>query len=343
MKKSLAKVLCIGSMGKDIFFPLTPDVIAQSCCTTNTKKQFCFDYGSKVHVNDRFGAPGGCACNVSTGLARLHVPAAALGNIGSDADGQWIVQELKNDDVHVDAIRTVYDTNTDISMILVDTEMGERTIFVNRDVGERLVISQDDLRGYQWCFVGSLYGNAVVDNMRVLHNMIVHNHIKLVYNPGGHNIVTDEMVVLDLIHHAEILFVNKSEAQDIVVKFDCVARVDSLDSEEVLLEILWAHMRSDTSMVIVTDGRRGAWMFDGKEIYHTDTVDKLVHDATGAGDAFASGFLAGVIHECTAQQCMQWGSANSDAVIDYYGAQEGLLKYDIIQTRAQGFDIQKIK
>lgn len=343
MKRSQMKVLCIGSMGKDIFFPLTAEAIAQACCTTSTKKQFCFDYGSKVHISDRFSAPGGCACNISTGLVRLDVSASALGNIGNDADGQWIVEELQDGGVNVDAIRTMRDAKTDISMILVDTKIGERTIFVNRDVGERLVISQDDLKKYQWCFVGSLYGDAVMDNMRVLHNAIVHGVIKLVYNPGGHNIVKDESVVLDLVRHAEIVFVNKSEACDIIVKFDHIIENEKLDSEEFLLHTLWLHMASDTSIVVLTDGRRGAWMYDGIVTYHTETVDKSIHDTTGAGDAFASGFLAGIIHECSKEECMQWGSANGDAVIDHYGAQEGLLKYDIIKKLAQNFDVHKIK
>lgn len=331
-----AKVLCIGSMGKDIFFPTAKgDVI-----DADGKKKICFGYGDKVHVEDRFAALGGCACNVSTGLSRLGISSAALGNVGNDADGQWIIDMLKSDGVDVGQIHEISDAKTDISVIIVDASAGERTIFVNRDVGERLTLKDQDIQGYDWCFVGSLYGDAVQDNMRVLHDAVVRGEIKIAYNPGGRNIAHDEDVVVDLVHHAEIVFVNKSEARDIVAKFNLDTKDGEIDDEHFLSGKLQEHMKSDSSTVIVTDGRRGAWVRDGENVYHTDTIDKPVYDATGAGDAFASGFLAGVLHGRTAEESTQWGSANGDAVIDHYGAQKGLLLYDTIEGRLEDFEIK---
>lgn len=330
-------------MGKDIFFPVASGVVINAGENSQNSKQFCFGYGSKVHVEDRFIALGGCACNVSIGLARLGITASALGNIGSDTDGQWIVDMLKNDTVDVQLIRTIDGAKTDISVILVDTNAGERTIFVNRDVGEKLVFGERDLKKHDWCFVGSLYGDAISDNMRVLHHAVVQKKIKLAYNPGAHNIAHDHRVVLDLVHHAEVLFVNKTEAQNIIKHFDLDIVKNSVHDEVVLIETLLSHMLSKTAIVVLTDGRRGAWVGDGRSIYHTDTIDKNVHDATGAGDAFASGFLAASLRGYDTALCAQWGSANSDAVIDYYGAQEGLLKYGIIKKRLKMFDVKKIK
>ena len=343
MEKSQEKVLCIGSMGKDIFFPVDTGTVIETVENSHIEKQFCFGYGSKVHINDRYVALGGCACNVSIGLSRLGIKSYALGNTGTDVDGQWITNTLKGEGVNVSAIRAITNAKTDISVILVDTHAGERTIFVNRDIGEDLVLTEGDFLKKDWCFIGSLYGDAIEDNMRVLHNVIMKGNVKLAYNPGAHNIAQNEQVVLDLIHHAHVVFVNKVEARDIIKYFDLDLQEADLANEKVLVSTLLAHMQKEDGIVVVTDGRRGAWSGSGDEIYHVSTIDKSVNDSTGAGDAFASGFLAGLLRGKTIDVCAQWGSANGDAVVDYYGAQEGLLAYGTIESKTQMFEVKKIK
>jgi ribokinase len=52
---------------------------------------------------------------------------------------------------------------------------------------------------------------------------------------------------------------------------------------------------------------------------------KLV-EATGAGDAFATGFIAALFHGYPAAEAMRWGSANSASVVTKIGPQDGLLR-----------------
>jgi sugar/nucleoside kinase (ribokinase family) len=342
MMHNQQKVLCIGSMGKDIFLPIDPTQLPHDeHCSDAQAKWFRFAYGSKIHVEDRFGALGGCACNVSVGLSRLGISTSVCGNIGNDAEGRWIIEVLKNEHVFTEKICTVDGAKTDLSMILVDSTIGERTIFVNRDVGEKLVINAQDISGEQWCYMGSLYGENIRENMRVIHRALIEQLVKLAYNPGGNNIAHDTDVVLDLIHHAHVVFVNRSEARDIVAQFNLPHNVDDQHDEAFLIHTIRQHMKSDDGVVVLTDGRNGAWVYNGEYIVHTDVIAKKVCDATGAGDAFASGFFAGFLQGFPVEKCMQWGSANSDAVIDHYGAQEGLLLYNIIEKRSQVFVVKK--
>jgi ribokinase len=343
MKKINQKVVCIGSMGKDIFFPVSSASVIKDDDNLIQNKQLCFGYGAKVHVEDRFTALGGCACNVSIGLSRLGIDVSALGNIGGDFDKDWIVSEMIREGVDVTSVQTIEKAKTDLSIIIVDTHTGERTIFVNRDVGEQLIINSDDIVEFDWCFVGSLYGNNIENNMRVVHDAITNSGMQLVYNPGGKNIDQDEEIVLDLIHHASLLFVNKEEAQKIVSKFDLLYNEKELQSEKYLMSILKKHMQAEVAKVVLTDGLRGAWGYDGQEIYHTNTIDKSVQDTTGAGDAFASGFFAATLHNLSMEQRMQWGSINGDSVVDYYGAQKGLKKRDTIEENTDKFPVENKK
>ncbi len=343
MYNSNKKVICIGSTGKDIFFPVSSGIVLEIGDKSNKKKQFCFGYGGKVHVEDRFSELGGCACNVSIGLVRLGISVSVLGNVGSDSDGDWIITKLKNENVNTDAIVSVNDSNTDLSIIIVDANAGERTIFVNRDVGERLEIIKEDVEDFDWCFVGSLYGDGMKKNMQIIHDTLLDEKMKLAYNPGGKNIKQDEDVVLDLIHHASLVFVNKSEAREIVSKFDLSYNGNIASEEEYLMITIKKHMLDKQGKVVLTDGLRGAWSFDGQRVYHTNVIDKAVKDSTGAGDAFASGFFAGLLHDLTLEKCMQFGSINGDAVVDYYGAQKGLKTIKDIEKKLELFVVESKK
>ncbi len=93
--KQKQKVLCIGSTGKDIFFPVDSDCNSSQQCLVekigcnNGPSSLCFQLGSKIHIKDRFIALGGCACNVSVGLSRLGVSTSVFGIVGNGNDGEY--------------------------------------------------------------------------------------------------------------------------------------------------------------------------------------------------------------------------------------------------------------
>jgi sugar/nucleoside kinase (ribokinase family) len=62
------------------------------------------------------------------------------------------------------------------------------------------------------------------------------------------------------------------------------------------------------------------------ENYHLHIFPHSVVERTGAGDAYASGFLAAVVTGESIPNAMRYGSVNASSVIGKIGAQEGLLK-----------------
>jgi len=88
-------------------------------------------------------------------------------------------------------------------------------------------------------------------------------------------------------------------------------------------------------------------VYDGTDFYsmkpnlHTKRVD-----STGAGDSFATGFLGRIIaenskniDETLIRNALEWGMANSNSVIQYVGAQKGLLsKGEIDESAKKLFD-----
>ncbi len=80
-------------------------------------------------------------------------------------------------------------------------------------------------------------------------------------------------------------------------------------------------------MPVITDGSKGAYALDGERVWfmpiYPDPAPPV--DRTGAGDAFASTFTAAIALGHDVKTALAWGPINSMSVVQYIGAQKGLL------------------
>ncbi|MEK7076631.1 MAG: PfkB family carbohydrate kinase, partial [Patescibacteria group bacterium] len=78
---------------------------------------------------------------------------------------------------------------------------------------------------------------------------------------------------------------------------------------------------------VMTDGANGSLVSDGRYIYRAGIFEeKVLADRTGAGDAFAAGFVAGMIQKNDVHYAMRQAAANATSVVEHVGAQAGILK-----------------
>ncbi|MBO7718463.1 ribokinase, partial [Candidatus Saccharibacteria bacterium] len=92
--------------------------------------------------------------------------------------------------------------------------------------------------------------------------------------------------------------------------------------------------------VIITDGSMGGIASNGTESYRFGIYeDQKVKDATGAGDAFGSGFLAHLAAGYSFRNSLIFASANSTSVVSKLGANRGILTG---KERLHPMPIQKI-
>ncbi|MDY0209784.1 MAG: winged helix-turn-helix transcriptional regulator [Acholeplasma sp.] len=70
--------------------------------------------------------------------------------------------------------------------------------------------------------------------------------------------------------------------------------------------------------VVITNGKRGSIYYDGKHYAYQNAFvipDELVIDVTGAGDAFSSAVLHGLIHEESLERSVKYGAASASLTI----------------------------
>lgn len=316
------EVICIGSTSQDIFFPTDEGMVLKTPEDITAKEKIAFELGGKYRVEDRYEAIGGVAANVSVGLSRLGHGVAPYSCVGGDMLGKILLQEFVEEGVSTHLVCQQADAKTDLSAIIVLTQNGERTIFHNRDANERLVIEEEKLRGAKWLFVSALNGEWQ-KNLDTILSAKEKFGLKLALNPGQHNIKEDPKRIFDTLPSVDLLLLNKDEAIELLLQSTPKPTDAELNDELFLLEKL---AQSGAKTIGMTDGKRGAWGYDGKEYWYCPIHTRTnVVDSTGAGDAFGSGFFAAHLAGLSLQQALQYGMANSGSVVGFYGAVQGLL------------------
>ena len=136
--------------------------------------------------------------------------------------------------------------------------------------------------------------------------------IKIAFNPSSYQVKQGKGHLKHILKKIDVLILNKEEAEMLVGKGDLLTKLRKLGPK----------------IVCVTNGIKGNEVYDGINKYHGNThVDVRCVERTGAGDAFASGFVAGLIKNRGIEDAIKIGSANAESVIQYPGAKNKLLKW----------------
>jgi sugar/nucleoside kinase (ribokinase family) len=185
-------------------------------------------------------------------------------------------------------------------------------------------------------FVSGLYGNWK-KNLASIAGVVASGSARVYYNPGQKNIAEDVDRVVRLIAISEIVFLNKDEALEIVLKCEKEDEQREREDEKYLIQKI---AELGARCVVITDGSRGAWAGDKENCYRAKSRPiKHIVDSTGAGDAFSGAFLAAYLQNKNVVECLRWGIANGGSVVQYYGSSRGLLTSREIQMAVKHIEV----
>jgi ribokinase len=272
--------------------------------------------GGKVEVEELFLASGGGGTNTAAGFARLGLKTACIARFGDDLFGQFVQQELAKEKFDQKYLMVRKGDRTDYSTILVYPD-GSRVILVHRGKTriDEAIFPWQALEETKWLYLASLEGN--VDLLDKVVERASQKGIKIALNPGSREL-RQHAKLLALFTKVEALILNREEAS-------------LFTGEKEENQILAKISQLGPKIVVVTNGRKGAHLFSqGKhlfsEAFKTQTVDEL-----GAGDAFSSGFVSGLVKGFPLENCLKLGMANGASVVTQIGGKTALLRENEIQ------------
>ena len=254
---------------------------------------------------------GGATANTAVWLAEQGVPVGVVARVGNDAWGRAAIEMLGN---HLITIHEVLDPDhaTGTCVVLVDTD-GERSMA--SDSGASAYLSADDLPR-DWFIPGGhlhLSGYSLAQpvsrqGVKAAVALAQAAHMTVSLDPGS--ITTVESVglaeFLSDVRGFDLLFPNDDEAMALT----------GARSPEAAARALAAA----THEVVVKLGPDGALWSDGQRVEHVAADPVAVVDTTGAGDAFAAGFLAAWLADREPVPALQRGAAVAARCVQRVGA-----------------------
>lgn len=325
--KSMKKfdVISIGDTMLDVFSELEEAKI--QCDANNENCLICISWADKVAVKKLTRIPAvGNSANVAIGCSRLGLKIAFHTILGIDSPGKDSFDCLKAEGVVKDYI--VWDKNHGTNYSTVINYQGERTILVYHEPRE---YNLPKLANADWIYLSSL-GEGHQKLHQQVADYIVKSGAKLGFNPGTHQLKDGLEGLKSLLKVVTVFFVNKEEAQRLV------------GHHEDVKELLKLLHNEGPKIVVITDGAKGSYSFDGANMYFLEVLPVPVVEMTGCGDSYSTGFISALHLGRDIPEAMKWGTVNSASVLQYIGAREGLLHRKEIEGFINGtvqFDFVK--
>jgi len=325
------QVITVGSSVMDLFVLVNESKLLPGG-SADCEKLIAFEYGSKIPVGNFREEIGGAGANISSGLTKLGIKSAVCAAIGEDDLGDKIVKRIKEIGVDTSLIQRIRGAESDRSVMLVEPLDRDRTIFYNRTSGNHLKIDKLFECNTDWVFVSSLPEGWERKLEKIL-KLKRHEGIDIAFNPGRRQLSSGIGKLRDFLKEVTLLFINWDEALELAYSDSKFFKKYS--GKKVSKKVLLSFIRKlGPKTVVITLGRKGSLATDGYFYYKAPCLSPKRVEITGAGDAYASGFLASWIHERgNVKKAMGWGSANAGNVVLYFGALKGQLSLNQVKKR----------
>lgn len=304
-------MISVGDCTIDAFIELHEASV--HCAVDHTNCQLCLSFADKVPYESLTMLPAGNSTNNAVGSSRLGMKAAFVSAVGSDDNGQKIIRELKREGIDTQFIKVNQGVQTNFHFALVF--QGERTILIKHNKFSYHLPKLDT----QWVYFSSMAPGTEKFAKELEKSLQLHRNVKLAFNPGTFQIRMGTTKLRGIYKRTEILFLNREEAQLVLKQ----------ETRNVKTLLNGLH-KLGAKIAVITDGRDGSYASNGSNrVWYLDEFVGPKIEATGAGDAYATGFVAAMFYGKTLAEAMAWGTVNGGNVVMQVGPHAGL------RTKAQ--------
>lgn len=308
MEKKL-DVICLGAAVVDI--PLRP------------VSRNIFDIES--YPVDRISmSVGGDAMNEATIISRLGFKTGIIACIGDDAAGQFILRSCEKDHIDVEGIKVDPAIDTSINVGLV-AEDGERTFVTNRNGSlwkENIAhVDFDKLRQAKILSLASIFNCPLLDGKALV------KIFKAAKSEGM--LITADMIMPRLKETLDDIREALSYVDYFFPNFDEACLLTGETQESKVADILFG---CGVKNVVMKIGKRGCYIRnqDGAMVVPACKGITAI-DTIGAGDNFASGFIAGLLQGKNIRDCGVYANCTAAVSVQYVGATTGVQNKELVE------------
>jgi len=262
---------------------------------------------------------GGCASNTGYALNKLGISTGLMGKVGTDGFGDFFVNYMRNAGLDIRGIKYSITANTSATMVMVSAD-GERTFFHYLGANAELNYNDVDFNIVKEAKILHIAGSFLMPGfdgepaskvLKQAREWGITTSLDTAWDSKGNWL----NVLEPCLQHLDIFMPSIEEARMITGK----------DEPSEITEFLLSY---GIKTVALKMGERGSYVRtpDWKlylPVYKVKTVD-----ATGAGDAFAAGFLAGVAKGWNYKDAARLGNAVGACCVTAIGSSAGIKNMD---------------
>lgn len=320
MSSKQLDVLVVGDVLTDTFIKL----IDENAWVTEGENNpvLSMPFGMKVpfeHAETVYGV--GNSSNAAASLTILGHATGLVANIGSDDGGKDILKAYHDRGIDTRFVHVNHGKKTNHHYVLWYKD--DRTILINHEHYEYQWPRFKSHDIPKWMYLTSIGANTLEYHDEIADFLEENPGVKLLFQPGTFQMSTGVERLKRIYKRTEVVVLNREEAV-IVTGGDHGNMHELLDKMHAF----------GPKIVCISDGPNGAYFSDGNTRFkmplYPDPAPPV--ERTGAGDAFASTLLAGLLHGLTLEDAAKWAPINSMNVVQHVGAQEGLLKVEQLMT-----------
>ncbi|MBD3299950.1 MAG: hypothetical protein GF347_01215 [Candidatus Moranbacteria bacterium] len=314
-------ITTIGSATRDIFLMPQKNTVEYFKDKDNilSQEKICFELGAKLEADYLSSHVGGTAVNVSIGLSRLGIKSQIFSTVGNDSAGKAVIEKLQDEKVETNLLY-ISNNDTDRSLIIIHPKTNDRTIFVNKIARKGTNIDYSKINSK--CIYLSSIKYDWQNNFKKIIKLIQQKKIRCFFTPGILQVKAGLSKLRNLLKLTEIMFLNYDEAIEITRSQKKELKFDKLKNTKIIAEKI---KNKGPKIVVITDGANGVYLYRNKIKYYPVKKSPII-DVTGAGDAFASGFMATYLKKDSLDKAVKNGIKNSKSVIKNIGTTYGLLE-----------------
>ncbi|WP_416147336.1 carbohydrate kinase family protein [Salipaludibacillus sp. HK11] len=272
------------------------------------------DYGDDFESNTYNKYFGGSPSNIAINVKKLGANSLVASAVGKDSLGKYLVNQLYKESIDMACVQMV-DNAT--SMVLVTKSKNSPVPIFYRDADYQLAYTpelEDALMNSKILHFSCwpISRLPVRKTVEKLIDVAKKNHKLICFDPNYHPMIWEKGE--DGIAYIKSLI---SNIDNVKPSEDDAERLFGKDTHENQIK---KFIQLGAKLVIMTLGKDGAIVSNGRETLTFDSLATEVVDTTGAGDAFWSGFYASIIKGDTIKKALNLGFAVSAYKLKFTGA-----------------------
>ena len=255
-----------------------------------------------------FECPGGSAANTIAWLADMGCSTGFIGAVGNDTDGKTILHDFKKRGVDTTNI-TLLKGHSGLVTGFVESN-GERSLYPYSGVNDKLTLKRKAIAyasKARFLHLTSFVNDLQLNEQEKLA-ALVHNKVKISFSPG--DIYAEKGIgkLKPLLEKSHVVFLNQEE----------IEQLTGLAYKKGALLLC----KMGVKITVITLGSQGCYVLSKKEKITVPCRKCKPLDTTGAGDAYAAGFLAGLLENKKIKECGRLGNQTARQCIRCHGARK---------------------